>query len=257
MVRSHMNRLTKNKVSLCVFIVIILIPVWDAMQVYIEFLQVGGEKLHPAHAFFLSGASMGHVPQYVLLWFLPLFLLVLGTEDSIQDFRTGYYNILVSKIGIKRYIKEKMFFSFMLGFVAMGITLSINLCLTFLLFFGGDYTKWLTEDIFESSFTSFTIQNPYIGVLIYSLIAMILAGLAGLLGATCSLFFKDRKYTYAATFFLWYIFVTIDQSSMHLIQPFTEYSLTDTLPIFWVILVAYLAMSIIVYIYEVKNNEPI
>lgn len=257
MVRSHINRLIKNKISLCIVLLMILIPVWDVFQIYFEFLKTGGDKLHPAHAFFLSGSSIGHVPQYVLLWFLPLFLLILGTEDSLQDFQTGYYNILASKIGIKRYIKEKMFFSFIIGFIVMTISLVVNLCLSLLLFYGGDYTRGLTEVSFDNIFTDFIMQNPYIGVLIYSFIAIIMAGFAGLLGATCSLFFKDRKYAYAATFFLWFIFVIQDQSSMHLFQPFSEYGLKDILPTFLIITITYLFISVIVYFYEVKRNEPL
>ncbi|MGN7312689.1 hypothetical protein ACTHQ4_16485 [Alkalicoccobacillus gibsonii] len=257
MFKSHVNRLLKNKLSLLVLTVIIILPIWDALQIYIDFVKLGGDKYHPTQAFFLSGTSIGHIPQYILLWFLPLFLLILVSEDPLQDFQTGYHNVLINKIGRFKYLTEKLIFSFLIGLIAMMISLLINFLLVFILFNGGTYRNGIDEIIFESEFTNFIIQNPYMGVLIFSIIASLLAGYAGLIGSACSLFFKDRKYAYAATFFLWFIFVMFGDSSMHLFQPFSEYGLSELLPTFLIITLSYLLISTAVVLYEGKKNEQI
>ncbi|MFP7255175.1 hypothetical protein SFC02_12805 [Terribacillus goriensis] len=257
MLRSHINRITKSKVSVGIFVLMVLIPVWDACQLFVEYLRLGGDKWHPAFAFFLAGSSIGHIPQYILLWFLPLFLLVIGTDDALQDYKTGYHHAIVSRIGLRSYLKEKLVFSFFTGFFVMLFVLLVNFILVSILFYGGIYAKGLNEITFESDFINYTIEHPYFGVFLYSLLACLLAGLAGMLGSACSLFFKDRKYTYAATFFLWFIFVMQENSSMHIIQPFTEYGWLDIAPALLVISASYILISAVVYFYEVKKNEPI
>ncbi|UOE94413.1 hypothetical protein [Alkalihalobacillus sp. LMS39] len=257
MFKSHVLRLTKNKLSLLALAVIIVLPIWDAIQIYIDFLKIGGDKYHPAQAFFLSGSSIGHIPQYILLWFLPLFILVLVSEDPLQDFQTGYHNILINKVGRMKYLVEKLLFSCLIGSLAMITSLLLNFIIVLVLFNGGTYRKGLEELSFDSAFTNFIIQNPYWGVVTFSLVASLLAGLAGLIGSACSLFFKDRKYTYSATFFLWFIFVMFGDSSMHLFQPFSEYGLDDLLPTFFTITISYLIISAAVVLYEGKKNEQI
>lgn len=252
---SHLMRMVKNRISIITFIVMLLIPTWDAFLIYIEFKRVGGDLLHPAHAFFLSGSSIGHIPQYILLWFLPLFLLLLGTEDALQDFETGYANILMGKVGKKYYYIEKMLFSFFIGFVAMALSLFLNFLLVSILFWNGTYTKGLSDVAFNDGFTDFVMQNPYAGLALFSMIASLLAGFAGLIGASSSLFFKDRKYAYASAFFLWFIFILQDNSSMYVFQPFSEYGLKEIVPVFLILSISYLILSSLVYFFEVKNNE--
>lgn len=255
MFKSHLMRVSKNKLSISIFLIMVLIPAWDALLIYTEFKRVGGDLLHPAHAFFLSGSSIGHIPQYILLWFLPLFLLLLGTEDSLQDFETGYANILMGKVGKKYYYIEKMLFSFFIGFFAMALSLFFNFLLVSILFRNGTYTKGLSDVSFNDSFTDFVMQNPYAGLAIFSLIASLLAGFAGLIGASSSLFFKDRKYAYASAFFLWFIFILQDNSSMYVFQPFSEYGLKEIVPVFLVLSISYVFLSGLVYFFEVKKNE--
>nr|AAA22587.1 type-II membrane binding region [Bacillus subtilis] len=43
----------------------------------------------------------------ILLWFLPLYFLLLCADDSIQDYKTGYHYILISKVGTKNIVWKK------------------------------------------------------------------------------------------------------------------------------------------------------
>lgn len=93
---SHIYRIIKNKLTIIIFTIIILIPCVD-----ISLLLMTNTEYHPAYAFFLSGTSVGHASQMILLWFLPLYFLLLCADDSIQDYKTGYHYILISKVGRK------------------------------------------------------------------------------------------------------------------------------------------------------------
>jgi hypothetical protein len=44
---------------------------------------------------------------------------------------------------------------------------------------------------------------------------------------------------------------------MHIIQPFTEYGWKDIVPSLLIISFSYILISVIVYFYEVRKNEPI
>jgi Protein of unknown function (DUF2705) len=252
---SHIHRIVRNKINLTAFIIILLIPMLEIVQLLI-YQKSSDEIFHPAFAFYLSGSSIGHAPQILLLWFLPIYFLLLGADDAIQDYETGYRNILISKIGKKRYFLEKMITSFSISSIAMFITLFVNLILVSIIFAKGTFSKGLMEMEFEgNALFNFSVKHPFITIIIFSIVACILAGLAGTLGASTSLFFLDRKYAYASAFFIWFLLVLNRQSLMFVFQPFTEYGFDVIVPILLLAIGVLIIIPIIVFIYEVRFNE--
>lgn len=57
---SHIYRIIKNKLTIIIFTIIILIPCVD-----ISLLLMTNTEYHPAYAFFLSGTSVGHASQMI------------------------------------------------------------------------------------------------------------------------------------------------------------------------------------------------
>lgn len=177
---------------------IILIPCVEVIQLLLLKFQSGYE-LYPPFSFFLSGASRGHMTQSLLLWFLPLFLMLLGSDTIIQDVQTGTHTIFISKLGKKKYYFQKLAVSFVISFTAMFLSLLLNFILVSLFFMNGKDTKDFTLQ--DNQLFRLSIEHPYLAVLFFSLLACLLAGFAGLLGSALSLFFQDRKYSYSAAFF--------------------------------------------------------
>ncbi|MFB1050001.1 DUF2705 family protein [Paraliobacillus sp. JSM ZJ581] len=245
----------RNKINITSFVVLLIIPMFEIVQLLI-YQSNSEEVFHPAFAFFLSSSSIGHAPQILLMWFLPIYLLLMGADDAIQDYKTGYRNILISKVGRKTYFKEKILTSFIISSLTMFISLFVNFVLVSIIFANGTFSKSLME--MESSgnhLFSFSIAHPYIAIFLFTIISSFLAGLAGTLGASTSLFFLDMKYAYAAAFFIWFLLVLNKQSLVYLFQPFTEYGFDVLLPIFILVTSVVITITIAVFVYEVKYNE--
>jgi Protein of unknown function (DUF2705) len=137
-VESHLLRIYKNKKSMVVFWIIILFPFIDLLQLYLVKLKWGTDY-HPAIAFFLAGSSEGHIGQILLLWFLPIYFLVICTDDYIQDVQCGYNTIVISKFGKRSYIRNKLIISFIVPFITMFIALTLNLVFSYILFTDGTF----------------------------------------------------------------------------------------------------------------------
>ncbi|RLQ94883.1 DUF2705 family protein [Falsibacillus albus] len=255
MFKSHIIRISKNRISMLAFLLILFIPFIEIIQL-LTYQQNSAEVYHPAFAFFLSGSSIGHAPQILLFWFLPIFLLLLGADDAIQDRQTGYRNILISKVGRKRYFSEKLTTSFILSAGAMGASLLLNFLLTAIIFAGGTFSKGLL-DINDSGNTLFelSIGHPYAAIACFAVLVCIIAGLIGMVGASASLFFGDKKYAYTAAFFIWFLLVLKKNSIMFLFQPFAEYGFHVLIPILMLAVFVFVTIPLLVYVYGVKFNE--
>lgn len=255
MFNSHLQRIVRNKINLIAFIILLLIPMFEIVQLLI-YQSNSAETFHPAFAFFLSSSSIGHAPQILLMWFLPIYLLLMGADDAIQDYKTGYRNILISKVGRRNYFKEKLATSFIISSFTMFISLLINFLLVSIIFANGTFSKGLMEmELSGNQLFTFSIAHPFIAIFLFSIISSFLAGLAGILGASTSLFFLDMKYAYAAAFFIWFLLVLNKQSLVYLFQPFTEYGFDVLVPIFILVTGVIIIITLAVFVYEVKYNE--
>ncbi|MCM3225965.1 DUF2705 family protein [Terribacillus saccharophilus] len=253
--QSHFYRILHNRKSLFIFILIILIPFIDVAQLLQMKIQYDVEY-HPAFAFFLGGMTQGHAMQIMLIWFLPLFLLLLVSDDGIQDIETGYRQILISKVGRKNYLKEKMLTSFIIGFLSLFVSLLINFITVNILFYGGTYNNGLSDiQIPDNTLYQFSMAYPYLADILFTVIACFMAGVAGMLSATVSFFFRSRKFAYASAFFIWFLLVLRQDSLVFVFQPFTEYGFETIVPVLSISLLVCIGISFILYFIEVKYNE--
>ncbi len=238
-----------------VILLIFIIPCIEILQLLFVQSQFG-DKFHPAFAFFLAGSSRGHATQTILLWFLPIFFLIIHTEDSIEDYNSGYSHLLINKIGIKKYCLEKLGSSFIVAFTIMLSSLLLNFLLVCFIFANGDYDRGLSEaGVTGNALFTFGINHPFLTDIFFMIICSILAGFSGVIGASVSLLFNDRKYAYTAAFVIWFMLVLKKESIMFLIQPFSEYGIDTLAPIFLFALAVFLIVSLIAYIYRVKYYE--
>ncbi|MEZ0119068.1 UNVERIFIED_ORG: magnesium-transporting ATPase (P-type) [Heyndrickxia coagulans] len=256
MLQSHSYRILHNKLSLVCLLLIFFIPCVEIIQLLMTQIQFG-DKWDPAFAFFLTGSSRAHGAQIVLIWFLPIYFLIAFSDDAVLDYKLGYRNVVVNKIGIKKYCAEKILGSFLFSFVTMLCSLLLNMILTKIIFNHGTYDKGISDFVGSShSLLHYELAHPYITLVFFTLIFSIYAGLAGALGASFSLLFKDKKYAYAATFFVWFMLILRNQSLVFIFQPFTEYNnLHTSLPILFTTLAVLVVIPIIVFIVEVKFHE--
>ncbi|WP_079709563.1 hypothetical protein [Paraliobacillus ryukyuensis] len=253
--RSNFHRLIHNKLSIFIVIGFLIIPNIEIIQHLIEKYKYG-TTYHPAFSFFLSGSTRGHALQFLMLWFLPVYYLLIAADTPIQDLETGYKNILISKIGKKRYVLQKYIIAFLSSSLSMAAALLINFSFVYILFKNSTFMRSLDEiQAKENILFSFSIEHPYLAILLFALVATFLSGLIGVLASSLSIFFPKRKFAYAAAFFIWFMFVLKENSVMYLFQPFAEYGFEVLIPIFIQVVLVLLIIPLAVYYYEVKYNE--
>ncbi len=230
---SHMKRIIKNKVKLISIIILLLIPTLEVVQLLYQFQDI--ELTRSIYKlFFLSGAGRGHLFQIIYLWILPLYLLFLIGDDSCYDEKTKYKYTLLSRIGKKKYIKEKWIITFCFSFLLMLISLFINMLFVYIVFHSRCNDIYFKEEIVGATgiLGIMFLNHPLISYMLYMFIASLISGLIGMMGSVLSTVFRDKKYVYSITFMIWLVFIVYDESIMLVLQPYIEYPLEILMTIF-------------------------
>ena len=184
---------------------------------------------HPAFSSFLSGASIGHMPQILYIWMLPIILLLLYAGFPVLEKKCGISNIYISKIGKKQYIRKKLICSFVFSFGIVFITLLLNFILASLILHKAtDMTgmdQYTREEL--GNFIYWQVQHPYFAYMIYLLSFSCSAGMCGLICQSSAFIFRNNITIYLVSFIAWILQFTTKISISTLGQPFTEYGLSD------------------------------
>lgn len=266
MFRSHILRIRKNRLSMIVFILLLLLPSLEIVQYYIEqyrTIKLGGSFRFPipVYAIFQSAELTQGLLHSIFFWFLPIFLLLIIADDTLTDLQTGYYYILLLKVGRKKYCLEKVMTSFVVSFSLVIGALLINFVLVHIIFHGGTSSYILDMasdmDYDMNPMLYWTIRHPYITDIIFIFLAGVISGIAGATGAAFALFFKDRKITYITTFVLWEILGIQNLSIFLILQPYSEYLLQEYIQIFVCYVILFVGSSGLIIWNETRKKEYI
>ena len=258
----QLQRALSEKKKKIIIILMIIVPSLEILQVFYEYWKYGLELPYPMYATFLSLYSRGHIIQSLYLWFLPMYLLILVGEESIEDFKTGIKNILICRIGKTKYIKGKLKSSFITSISIVGIGLLVNFILVQFAYtegtylrYGGEYMVYDITTMPEILLFEWSYTNPVLTNLLYIVITMLFAGLIGMLGTMLSIVLHDRKLVYAITFALWFVPILFKNSFMLVFQPFSEYGFDTVVPLAVWTSGLYILITVVLVIWEEKCNE--
>ncbi len=262
----QLTRVLSEKKKVIMMILLIIVPSLEVLQIVYWNFKVGGEfpvdLPYPMYATFLSLYSMGHILQQIYLWFLPMYLLIISGEECIEDYKTGNKSILISRVGKKNYIKNKLKSGFLISSGVVGLGLLINLIVVQFVYAGGtalnydgeymiyDKINMPNTYLFEWSYT-----HPLAANLSFIVVTMLFAGLIGMIGTMLAIILHDRKLVYAITFALWFVPILFKNSFMLVFQPFSEYGLKTLLPLGIGVGGVYFVLVIILAIMEEKCIE--
>ena len=251
MLKAHLLRIMKNRLSLLFIIYIIVLPSLEIPLIYYFHINAGGNLPMPYCAFTLAGYSLFQIPQKLFGWFLPIYLLVIVADNAAIDYRVGYFNK-------KKYFLDKLLTSFVVSFGVVLISLFTNLLLVNIVFCSG------TEEIMSidpawPDFTNLCLRNPILTDILYSIWFSFMAGLCGMLGAALTFFLKNRKLSYITSFGLWMVLVAQKKSLALAWQPYTEYPLTTLLEISIIFIILYISIIVMIALYEMvfKSGKDI
>lgn len=248
----HVERIKNDKLKKTIIFIIFIIPSLEILQHLYSVIKYGATPLQPDYASFLAANSTGRILQPLLLWFLPLYLLVISGDDCIEDYNTGYKNILVSKWGKKKYFTSNMGKAFVVCFLTVFIGLIIDLLLVHIIFYNGTHNPGDSISFPENYLYTISIAHPAITNICYCILTACLGGVIGAAGTAMAIALHDRKLVYPLTFAIWLIPLLFHNSLMIVIQPFTEYDFPDLLPTCIFFIAFCILASFLSYLWEVK-----
>lgn len=238
LIKSEIYRILKSRRGMSFVILMFIIPFIDlilnAFRVFYDYITNPGvyrsglshsSILHPTYAAFLTGSSEGHIPQMLLIWILPLYLMIIYSDSYIQERKAGYNNILFSKVTREKLVSSRFAVSFLMPFIISFVSLTINFVLSNIIFHGGtdmmgaEYT--LASDL--KPFLLFCYEHPNLIYCVYIFVYSIIAGGCGIMCTGLSFIAPNYKLAYPLAFFLWLVQTMSHYSLTYAMQPFIEY----------------------------------
>lgn len=252
----YFSRILHDRVKLAIAIILFSIPILEVGQIVWSAYQGHGIP-RPHYATFLCLYTLRHYLQKIMFWFLPLFLLVIVNEDTIEDYETGYRNALISRAGRKNYARTKLVGSFSFSFLIVFLSLIINMILIYACFQNGTYEMydWQGIDYRDRDISRITMPHPVLANIAYIILTSFLAGLVGMMGTAVALTMQNRKIVYALTFFLWFVPVNLRYSILFAIKPFSYGDFEIVVPTLITVIIGYLLIAMVSYWLEVHDDK--
>ncbi len=259
MIKHELIKTFHSKRSIIIFIILMVISIADNI---VGILQTGPDgycyNIHPAFVSLLSGQA-GLICYALYIWIMPITLMLLYCDRSVNEKRIGITSMYLTKIGRKKFFRSKILMSFLLPFIYCAVPLITNLIIYIIFlhdgtsFFGLEKMK--INEIGSFFFNS--IHNPYITWIVYLFLAMFMFGLLGIMCQSVSLITNDNKTSYIVNFAIWITFFCSDYNMTMIIQPYTEYDYVYALKTFLCFLPFVLVSLFLAYIRTVVRKDEI
>ena len=267
-IKGELTKLVKAKRSILFIILMFLVPLIDLIlniiMVYADYwlhqdAYVGGLSsgsiLHPAMGSFLAGSSEGHIPQMLLIWMLPIYIMNIYSDIYIKESRVGYNVAVLSRIDKRKFLQKRFSVSFWIPFMISIASLTINFLLAQIVFFNGTDMLGLDFYVEEQNFFAWSVTNPDLAYIGYILVYSLIAGIYGIVCTGISFLFPNSKIAYAIVFFVWIAQIISPYSLTYAMQPFIEYGPEYFIPALLIFGVIAIGVYVISFRYKVKSDE--
>lgn len=267
-IKGELIKLVKAKKSMLFFIVMFLIPFIDllmnVLRVYSDYwfhpeAYFGGLPksmiLHPAMGSFLAGSSEGHIPQMLLIWMLPIYIMNIYSDIYIKESQEGYHVAVLSRMDKREFLRKRFSVSFWIPFIISMVSLSVNFLLAQIVFYKGTDMMGMDFYIEKQDFFAWSVTNPDIAYMGYILVYSLIAGIYGIVCTGVSFLFPNNKIAYAIVFFVWIAQIISPYSLTYAMQPFIEYGPEYFIPALLIFVAIAIGIYVVSYRYKVKSDE--
>jgi hypothetical protein len=246
----YLKRILNNKLKLSIVILIFLFVIIDAFT-YLSDMQLESPVPLPDLTSVLSARSDIRFVFGLLIWYMPLFLLLIVADDCIEDYKLGYKQLLISKWGKRSYLRTNLIKGFVISFGVFFVALMVNLGVVNLMYAGGTSLGCSLDDL--SGMELWEYQNPFLNNIIHIVLTSFFAGVVGMGAVAIAISLHNRLLVYPIVFMMWYIPSSLCENTIiYAIQPFTEYSIFYATPPIIQLIVINLIAVIFMYIKELK-----
>lgn len=245
----YLKRILNNKVKLALILFIFFLPVTDILT-SLKDISNGGSVYLPDLATFLTIPN-GGICHSLICGYLPMYFLLIAGDDCIEDYKTGYKNLLITKWGKNRYFWFNIVKGLVVGFCVILLSLALNMLMVYIAFAGGSYTAFCSY----KEFMLYVMTTPFLDNCIYILLLSFMSGIVSMGGVALSLALHNRFMVYPITFILWYLPSSIGTSILYMFAPFTEYSIGYSVITYLAVVGINIALLIFSYIKVIKYEQ--
>ncbi|MFV0287974.1 MAG: hypothetical protein ACK5HR_00785 [Mycoplasmatales bacterium] len=202
----------------------------------------------------------------LLLWFLPVWLYQIYIYVIQTEFNKKYDNLIISKVGSKKYYLKKIFSAFYIVFLIMFTLCILSIFVTYLCgYITGidlkiDLIAYHGKEILVNNNlgAQYELLHPLASLIFHYLILAFSAGILASVMTSLTFIFKNMKVTLCLSLILWYYFVSSTKFNiMIVIQPFIyfEYSLVYSLITIVVFSIIAVLINVVAYIYISRRDN--
>lgn len=245
----YLKRILNNKVKLALILFIFFLPV-TVILTSLKNISNGGSVSLPDLATFLT-IPEGGICHSLICSYLPMYFLLIAGDDCIEDYKTGYKNLLITKWGKSRYFWFNNIKGFVVGFFVILLSLALNMIMVYITFAGGRYTGFGHYE----EFMQYVMTTPFWDNCIYILLLSFISGVVSMGGVALSLALHNRFIVYPIVFILWYLPSAIGTSIQLMFYPFTEYPIGYSIITYFAVVGINIALLIFAYIKVIKYEQ--
>lgn len=215
MIKNEIKSVFRAKSRIILAAVIVLFIGSDAIIAYMD-----SPDLHPAYAAFLSRSG---IVSIIITAFVPLYSMYMCADSYIRDRANGYSAVIISRVGRRKYLRDKSVVAFLIpcGLVLTGMVL--NLFLVLLLFGGGQDTAGfdMIAANFHEDFLTFEYNHPLAAYIMFMVLGSVASGLGSVICTSVAFVAGKYPVAYLTTFVLWNL-LTVGYVS-YLYSPFISH----------------------------------
>lgn len=217
MIKNEIKSIFRAKSRIILAAVIILSIVADAFIVYRN-----RPDLHPVYAAFLSRSG---IISIIITAFVPLYSMYMCADSYLRDRTKGYSVIIISRVGRKKYFRNKFIVAFLIPFGLVLTGMILNLLLSLLIFNGGNDTAGFDMIVagFQEDFLIFEYNHPLTAYIIFMILGSVAVGLGSVICTFIAFMVRNYPMTCLISFAVWTL-LTVGNVS-YLYSPFISYGI--------------------------------
>lgn len=257
MIAYELYKRLHRKRNLIVLLFMLTIMLWDVYLVFKD-AYINPANIYPGtpmsivykwtyippHAAFLSGRSHGHIPQTIIIWLMPIYLLLLGAGDHCAEHASHMDDMTKIRSSHKAYY-AKLISQFLYITITFIILAAINYLVCLVVFRHGQYTSFLGKDDLPLLLSS---RSPYLSYITFIILFGLLSAFYATAITALSTLIPYRLIVWIVSFYAWYSQLSYLPD---LYQPFIE----DTLAIRMHKLTLYMIPLLVIIIVSVIINK--
>lgn len=267
MFKSEFYKIKKNKLRKVVILLMFTMALFTFFMTYyssfdhtmgiLHFFDIPySERFSPVWASFLTSSAPGHIGYTLLIWFLPIYFLIINSDSYITEKNLGLASAIHTRMGNKQFLMQRFGFAFIIALIIFGGILVIDFVLANLVFNKGtDFSGMQNYMSDMPSISQFVYHNPTVGYIFYMITSCLAVAFYNIVIVALSLNIRKKALLYVISILLWFVMFTTPYNMSNLMQPLTEYGLEKMIPFACIYVILCFAIIIVSTWRFLKNDK--